>query len=368
MKKVKLIKTLTVATPVLLTPLVAASCNSNGNSGKGTPVSPKTPNTIYAGTGNGVAVGSIVNNTWKFTNYDLGYNNSYGVAASNNGNKVFVATENPSTFGYGGVQIGTKQSNGSYRFRKYTRTDGLISNDDKAMACTTDGSTIFVGTENGISIGTATGNTYNFQNYGKSVLGNNYYIYDISATPNGNIIAAVTSKYTLIGTKQSNGSYNFRSYSGGVRYPRSYGVYITPNAEKVYVCNNSDDLIVGTKSKSGYSFSKVNATGLSRNTLYSVYATPNNQHIFVGTDGFNGRTGLSVGNANYKFTNYTEKDGLGGATVRGIYGSPDGKTIYAGTNDGVSVGKIIDNRYVFTNYTAGLGSDNIYSIYANYVQ
>ena len=44
MKKYKLIKTLTAATPVLLTPLVAASCNSNGNKKtKESSLNPSTP-------------------------------------------------------------------------------------------------------------------------------------------------------------------------------------------------------------------------------------------------------------------------------------------------------------------------------------
>ena len=115
-------------------------------------------NTIYAGTTEGVEVGTKSGSDYSFTNYAAGLADTFAqsVYASPDGNIIYAGTER-------GLAIGTKNSGGVWIFKNYTK--GLGSPRVYSVDVSPDGNTIYAGTDNGVSVGTKTGSTYAFKNY-----------------------------------------------------------------------------------------------------------------------------------------------------------------------------------------------------------
>ena len=292
-----------------------------------------------------------------FKNYTtsdgLGNNIVRSISASSDGNIIYAGTD-------GGFSVGTKSGN-TYNFTNYTTNDGLVNNTVFSLYASSDGNTIYLGTIKGISIATKSGNTYTFANY-TAGLGNTFInaIYPIN---NGDTIYIGTNGGGVsVGTKKGS-TYVFDNYttSDGLGNNITSSILASNDGNTVYV-GTTQGVSVGTKQNDdSYKFANYNA-GLGDINTNSVYTSSDGSTIYAGTNG-----GVSVGTKSgntYNFTNYTTSDGLGNNVVHSVYTSSDGSTIYAGTNGGVSVGtKQNDDSYKFANYNAGLGNDQVLSVY-----
>ena len=185
----------------------------------------------------------------------------------------------------------------------------------------------------------------------------------VYVSDDGNTVFAGTSRGLAIG-KRNGLTYTFKNISSGLVNTDVRSVYSPNNGATIYVATNGG-LSVGTRG-SNDTYTYINSTTTQRlgsNNLRSVYATTGNDPtVVVGTI-----RGLSVGfkkGDQYYFENLTTTSGLGSNQINSVYASPDGSIIYAGTGSGVSVGiKQSDFVYTFTNSTSGLGNRNVTSVY-----
>ena len=439
MKKVKLIKSLLISAPIIVTPLLANSCDSKKDSGNksipatkindnaSTNQSALTPATkvdaeyyvnALAGTlkteldsiadqvvataagNNTLNITSVINtakseakkiatfNPDNIDNINLAFNGTGNLKVEKN-NDTYTLTVFPSfinsssteqtltttlslTFGNNtDTQAITNTYNIVKGFKNYTTSAGLGNNQVNSIYVSNDGNTIYAGTANGVSVGTNANNTYTFQNYTTAAgLGNNT-VNSVYASNNGNTIYAGTSGGFSVGTKNSEGTYTFKNYTtaDGLGDSFVYSVYASSDDNTVYAATPRG-VSVGIKKGPVYVFNNY-TTGLSSDILSSVYASSDGNTIYTGSFYLGvGTSGVSVGTKSgdtYTFQNYTTADGLGSPLINSVYASSNGNTIYAGTANGVSVGtkQSGSNRYTFQNYTSGLTSTIIRSVYAS---
>ena len=403
MKKVKLIKSIAISAPVLITPLIANSCsskdNKNSNAKYYVDALAKTLKTQLDTITNQVNAAAKGNNTLDITsqiktavakakaavsvnsNYidriTLAFQGTGNLKVVKNSENKYILTVYPSfvTANSNEQTLTTtlsltlsdsnknKQSiTNTYditkRFKNYTADlgDSIVN----SVYASADGNTIFAGTDNaGVAVGTKNSeSSYTFQNY-TTGLGNNT-VNSVNASADGNTIYAGTTGGVSVGTK-NNSTYTFQNYTTGLGNNTVNSVNASADGNTIYA-GTEGGVSVGTKnSESSYTFQNY-TTGLGSNTVNSVYASSNGNTIYAGTEG-----GVSVGtknNSTYTFQNYTT--GLGSNTVNSVNASADGNTIYAGTEGGVSVGtKNSEGSYTFQNYTTGLGSNTVNSVYAS---
>ena len=345
MKKVKLIKSLLISAPIIVTPLLANSCGSKGNGNKTidatkindnarqlTPASTLTPalyklspatiNAKYwvdalAGTlkteldsiSANVATAATGNNTLDITSQiNKAIADAKKIATDTPGN---IDNIKLSFSGNGNLKV--EKNNDTYTLIVYPSF--ITANSDEQTLTTTLSLTLSATAKNTQTITNNYDIAKGFKNYAAD-LGNND-VNSVYASSDGNTIFAGTEGGLSVGNKQGDNSYTFENYT------------------------------------------------LNNDYVNSVYASSDGNIIYVGT-----RSGVSVGtkaNNTYTFQNYTTADGLGNSLVDSVYASSDGNTIYAGTAGGVSVGtkQSGSNRYTFQNYTTGLSSDFLSSVYAS---
>ena len=240
---------------------------------------------IYSATyGGGIAVATkTAEGNYLFKNYTnsegLASNNVEGIYASSDGNTIYAGTTE-------GVSVGTKDGD-TYNFTNYT--DGLGNKLVRSIYASPDGNTIYAGTDGGVSIGTKSGTSYTFKNY-TSGLGNTT-IYSIYPASDGNIIYAATLAGISVGTR-ANDSYTFKNYTSGLGSILVRAIYASSNNNTIYA-GTDNGFTIGTKTGSSYRFNNYTA-GLGNETVYSTYATDNDNIIIAGTG-----DGLSVTKANW---------------------------------------------------------------------
>ena len=284
------------------------------------------------------------------TNAGLGDNQIFSVYASSDGNTIYAGTG-------GGVSVGSRNDN-TYNFTNYTTSDGLGSDTVNSIYASSDGNTIYAGTGGGVSVGTKTSSGYTFKNYTAGI--GSSFVQSVYASSDGDTIYAATVFGVSVGVKKGP-VYVFNNYTAGLGNILTSSVRASNDGNTIYV-GTAQGVSVGTKNNDKYTFTNY-TTGLGNENVISVYNSGTDNTIYAGTRG-----GVSVGTKNqankYTFTNYTT--GLGNNVVHSVYTSSDGNTIYAGTDDGLSIGtKQSNNSYTFQNYTAGLDNDQALSVYTS---
>ena len=409
-KKVKLFKSLLISTPIIVTPLLANSCDSKDNGDKPitatkindnakqlTPDSTLTPasaeltpsttvNAKYYVDALGKTLKAALNSITNQVTAAAAGNNTLDITSVINAAKV--EAKKIATFKSDNIDNITLTFTGA-NYLKVTKTQDnkyiltvyppFINGSSKEQTLTTTLSlTLSAGDTNSQTIN----NTYNiakgFKNYTELAGLLSDYVTSVYASSDGNTIyvgnsAGNNNGGLSVGTKKGD-TYTFQNYTkkDGLAADWVRSVYASSDGNTIYV-GTYMGVSVGTKQSSGrYTFQNY-TTGLNDTRITSVYASPNGNTIYAGTNG-GSSGGVSVGTkkgSRYTFQNYTDKDGLGDDRVNSVYASSDGSTIYVGTDDnyrdlgGVSVGTKKGSRYTFQNYKTGLGSDYVTSIYAS---
>ena len=408
MKKYKLIKSVVLSAPVLVTPLIANSCSSKNNDSNKKPTAKyyvdalaKTLKAelnkisgqvvLASGNSNMLDITSDINaaktNAKKIAknmpnnidNIALAFNGTSNLKVEKNSENKYILMVYPSfinsnsaeqtlmvtlslTFqGKKNTQTITNGYDIPKGFKNYSM--GLASQSVNSVYPSSDGNTIYAGTDAGVSVGTKSNNNYTFKNYTKGLTNNN--IQSIYASSDGNTIYVGTGDNkgaggVAVGTK-SNDTYTFKNYTDGLGSDTVDAIDVTNNGSTIYAATTGG-VSVGTKNSETYKFTNYTTKdGLASNTVFSVSASSDGNTIYAGTE-----KGLAVGtksNDTYTFKNFTE--GLTSNEVQSIYVSSDGNTIYAGTTSGVGVGTKSNNKYTFQTYTSGLGDDYVNSIYVS---
>ena len=290
-----------------------------------------------------------------------------------------------------GLTVGTKQAGGGYAFTTtYNRSGSgkkkLADNFVTSVTGTADLSTILVGEQTGgLDVGTKQADgSYDFINYtsgsGKPLARNS--VLRVYGNANmSEILVGEQGGGMDVGTKQGDNSYKFVNYSTTSTNPLNsnviYGLSGNTDMSEILVGGLGAGLDVGTRASASdlYTFTNYNSSSpgnkkLASNVAISTYGTADLSTILVGTFG-----GLSVGtkqgDGSYAFTNYTGGSGnpLADNKVQSVYGNADLSTILVGTQGGgLDVGtKDADGNYTFANYntTNGLANNYVYSAYGN---
>ena len=301
----------------------------------------------------------------KFINYNASneLNDSYVTSAYGNADMSTILV---GEYG-GGLDVGTKQSNGGYKFDNYsTKSTGkekLASNDVEAVYGATDMSTILVGEEGGgLDVGTRAkaGDPYTFDNYktGEGLVNNK--VTGLYGNADLSTILVGTNGGLSVGTKAKAGDpYTFTSYktTQGLTNNNITSVFANNDLSTILVGETGGGIDVGTKADAAdpYTFDNYKTNrGLVSNDVTSLSGTANLSTILVGTSG-----GLNVGTiagGSYTFKTYNgskPSGDLASPIVNGVYGNTDLSTILvAEFFGGLSVGKRQANGdYNFTNYS-----------------
>ena len=234
----------------------------------------------------------------------------------------------------GGVSVGTKQKDGSYKFDNYNSSNGLDNNLVTSVYGSRDMSTILVGE---LRVG------FEFYSGGLSV-----------------------------GKRQADGKYKFTIYRlmYGLPIQNVYDVYGNSDMSKILV-GNDHGVSLGTRQANGsYEFDLMKYSEKDK-IFNSVYASADMSEILAGSFGGGLDIGSKQGDENYTFTNYgTSSSGnrkLSSNTVLSTYGNKDLSTILVGTNSGLDVGtKQADGSYDFVNHsTSSSGEEKLADNYVN---
>ena len=392
MKKRKLIKSLLISAPIIVTPLLANSCNSKKDSGNKpipatkindnakqiTPASSLTPaatNAKYWVTPlaeelkaqldsikSAVTSAAAGNNTLDITpQVDTAKSEAKKIATFNPDNidKIILTFK-----GTGNLKV-AKNADNKYILTVYPSF--IRASSTQQTLTTTLSLTLSDSNKNMQSITNTYTAAKNFRNYDTGLGSND--VNAVYASSDGARIYVGTDFGISVGIKQSgNGMYTFTNIITGLGNIRVNAIYASSDGNMIYVATREGFDIGVKQSSNKYTFTNYSTrNGLGSNEINSVITSSDGSIIYVGTG-----NGVSVGTKpsgsdRYTFTNSTE--GLGNPFVYSIYLTNNSNTIYAGTLNGVSVGtkQTSSNKYTFTNYTV---SDNpvenfVNSVYAS---
>ena len=292
-------------------------------------------------------------NGFKMYNFPTtGTPGTYGIAQTNNGQTLYVASLG------GGVEIGNRQTDGTYKWTSYTKglPDTLTIGD---IAVSSDGNTVYAATGDqsstgGIFIGTKQPDgTYKFKlNKTPSLID----VEGIYVSPDGNTIYAAGDGGASIGTKQPDGTYKFKSTGGFGEGANNYCIHPSPDGKTLYV--GGLYLYAGVKNGDTYTFKKITniiayrlAMSADGNTIYTVSDQSSDNSL----------TEIKKNENNYtvKTFNSPQLTGLGRSVE--IFNND---TVYIGANRGLTVATKNGNDFTFKSYNNGLDKDSsvIYGI------
>ena len=317
----------------------------------------------------------------------LSGNYIYGVYGGNGDMSTILVGE------YGsGIDVGTKQAGGGYKFDNYNDTNGLASNNVYKVYGSNDLSTILVGElDAGLDVGTISkaDDSYTFSNYSTTSSGsklNNNKVSNVYGNANlSTILVSENGGGLDVGTiSKADDPYTFTNYSttssgSKLNNDKVNCAYGNADMSTILVGEQGGGLDVGTKAKAGdpYTFTNYSTTSsgskLNSDKVNCVYGNADMSTILVGEE--NG--GIDVGTRDkasdpYTFTNYsTASSGssqLSNDYIYGVYGNPDMSKILVGGFAGLEVGtKQADGSYNFTRYdqSEGMSSNGVNDISAN---
>ena len=377
-EKVKLIKSLVISAPIIVTPLLANSCNAknDGNKSKFPVINPdatfaakyyvdalaKTLKTQLDSISSSVtALAPKANNTLDITSQ---INTARANAKKNVKTESDLIDEITISF----------QRTGNLKVEKNTDNKDILtvyptfinSSSTQQTLTTTLSLTISSNDKNTQTIT----NNYNvakgFKNYTKGLP--NAEVGAVQISNDGGTIYVETTEGVSVGTK-NNDTWNFKNYKTGLSSNAVKWVYPFNNGNTIFVGSlgivgdQVGGLSVGTKNGNTYTFKNYStATGLIDNDVISVYPSSDGNTIAVGT--VNGVSmGTKQSDGSYTFKNYNESDGLGNDEIESTYLTSDGNNVYVGTFDGVSIGTKNGDTWTFKNYTEGLKVVVISAVY-----
>ncbi|NLA24591.1 MAG: hypothetical protein GX879_06455, partial [Bacteroidales bacterium] len=219
----------------------------------------------------------------------------------------------------------------------------LISNNTRCISQNIDGSEIWVGTTEGVSVYNGT----NWTNYTTNDNLPHNLIYDIHCASNGDMWVATGSGIA----KFDNG--NWTAYTMGDGLPASAIWSITEDTDGNIWGGTSNSGIFKYNGNTFYTYSTQN--GLIDNSVKSIYGDKYG-YIWVGTG-----AGLSRYDGN-TFKNYNNTNGLGGNLVNDILQLSNG-SIAVATNGGLSIFNFASWQTL--NTSDGLPNNNVLSIAEN---
>ena len=326
-----------------------------------------------------------INLAGGFVNFGTGNSNDVtAVYGNTNLSTVLVGTES-------GIQVGVKQNDGKYKFTTYDDSNGLSDNYVEDVYGNADMSKIMVGEDSeggagGLDVGTRQPDgSYKFKNYSTSSSGSklaNDTVLGLYGDANMSKILVGEDTGGLDVGNESGGNYTFKNYtnSNGLNNNIVESVYGDIDLSTILVGERGGGLDVGNESGGAYSFKNYStkSTGsekLKGDTVKAVFGSANMSSVFVGEDG----TGIDVGTKNgsvYNFTNYstssTGKEKLTSNDVKSIYGNSEMSKILVGEEGGgLDVGtKGKDGKYTFVNYKTStspgkLKNNRVTDIYGN---
>ena len=316
--------------------------------------------TILVGTyGGGLDVGTRQSaGGYKFDNYNASGSgdkkilNNYvtGVYGNADLSTILVGTDD-------GLDVGTRQADRTYKFGKYTTSNGLADNAVQTISGNKDLSTILVGEYGGgMDVGTRdkASDAYTFKNYSTSSPGKEKLVGNKITGVYGNddlseILVGSYESGLSVGKKLSGGNYNFDNYttsgSGKQKLANIHVSSVSGNADlsTILVGEEGGGLDVGTKNGSSYEFTNYNNSGagsskLSDNEVQSVYGSTDLSKILVGelTGGLD--VGTKESDGGYSFKNYTTANGLANNTIWATFGNANLSSILLGEDrDGIDI-------------------------------
>ena len=292
-------------------------------------------NKVYVGTRGGISIGTKSDNNYTYKNYTEGLGSQYvtSIYASNDGSTIYIGTY-ASTDDNGGLTIGTRTSGDEeYKFTNYQTDAGLGSNTVLSVDATSDGNTIYAGTEGGVSIGTKSNDTYTFKNY--PMAENQIAVLSVHPINNGNTIYAGTTAGVYIGTKQEGGAYTFKYFNLNNQIIKS--VYASSDGNVIYGATKNDGLWIWTKNGDTYKSAQFTTEqGLANNEVNSIQPVNNGNIIYAGTYG-GGISVMTKNNSTYNIKNFT--GGLKSNNVYSTIASSDGNSLYVGTEKGFAIAR-----------------------------
>ena len=323
-------------------------------------------NVIYAGTDGGLSVGSKDGDRYDFFNYSKGVHGLVGnvinsIYASSNGSTIYASSPTDAYGNGGGISVGSNvgtQNSPTYKFTNYNDDWGGVS----SIYASNDGNTIYAGIYGGVVVGTKqSDNSYKFKIFNQGL--ENSQVYSVTASSDGTIFAAISSSDTGVAVGTKNGSsYTFKIYTkqNGLIGNDVKSVYGSKDSNTIYVGlegfkgEKNSNFYIGTKQSNGtYTFNNINK-GLNAADVESIYPSSDGNTIYAGID-----MGVSVGtkqkNGSYTFKNYFS--GIYPDYVNSVYASSDGNKIFAGFIGGVGVSQakwFTQNNlsYAINNYKA----------------
>ena len=300
---------------------------------------------LVAENGGGLDVGAKqADGTYNFTNYKTGqglaFDNAFSVYGSTDMSTILVGTEG------GGLSVGTRaKASDSYTFKNYTTSSSgkekLASDSIYGVFGNTDMSKILVGTyEAGIDLGTRQPDgSYNFTNYNSSSGLAGDKVTKVYGTADLSTILVTGQALGLdVGTKQSDDSYTFDKYNSGdgLANDDAFGLYGNADLSTILVGTLGAGLSVGTKqADKSYQFTTYNSSnGLTNNIVLSAYGSADMSTILVGGAGGGLDVGTKQPDGKYTFANYKIAQGLTSDDVYSVYGNADLSTILVGQPGG----------------------------------
>ena len=246
----------------------------------------------------------------------------------------------------GGLDVGKRaKASDPYTFTNYSTGSAAgknLNNDNvESVYGTADLSTILVGERGGgLDVGTKQAdNSYKFDNYNTSSSSklNSNQVHGVSGNKDLSTILIATAGGGLdVGTRtKASDSYTFKNYNtssgSGLTSDSVYGVYGNNDLATILLSERSKGLDVGVKQNdNSYKFTNYNASkGLASNYVSSAFGNADMSEILVGEYG-----GLSVGvkqnDGSYTFDSYNTSKGLASNDIFAVSGNADLSTILIG--------------------------------------
>ena len=261
-----------------------------------------------------------------------------------------------------------------YKYKKYTKKDGITSDEIDCVTATPDNKYVYFGTWNkGVYQGINKNGKWTFKNLIKTDYVNKVYVssdnshlyistdwefivgisknnqwkwqwyrtpkfpgngsFDVRASSDNKTIYVNSDKGWTIGKLQKNGKYKFNIVKGA---PKKMTSFYSINDFKTVFFGTSKNLWIGKLQSDGtYNYKRYSNEALNSGTIWSIYSTPDAKTILVGgapNSSGSKKGGLNVGklqsDGTYKFTRYSATQGMGSNHVMSVDGTNDGKNIF----------------------------------------
>lgn len=300
---------------------------------------------VYAATNGGLSISKDLGTSWKNYEATIGDRWVYGVFVSemHNKNTIYAAT-------FQGLSISDDMG------ANWRTLITKMNNNNSSVKISPQGKDIYVGTTNhGVFISHDFG--LSWKNYTKPDLGDSK-VSDVYVSPDGSLIYVATNGGGLSIRNEQTQKWTI--------YSAAQGRGLTDdNVDTVYASSNGQYIYLGTDNGLFVSSDRgenwKNLLNLPKQEVYAIYADSSNMRLYVAT--YKGLYVSHDGGLTWAIYNGLTP-GFAGNVVTRIQVSPDEKTIYAGTNQGLSVGTV-DGSDVFWKINQKLRYSGVQALYVS---